>query len=220
MVPRGAPVEYKLERHDMKDETMEVIETALCVWEWYLEGTRTHVDTSQAEQQALWEAAKMRDEWKEAEGGISRLRSHTLALAEVIEATIEKCEDLYDLFHWNEPFDWEIIPWVMDRYLRDISKQGYRGDFDALAGWAKAAYERDHSTEIQEPKEFEVHWSKTYRATGVEKVYATTPVKAELMVEERLGDLEGSLQYHPEYDEVEAVTGRSKKTSTRKDTDG
>jgi hypothetical protein len=201
----------------MKDETMEVIETALCIWEWYLEGIRVHLDTSQAEQHDLWESAKMRDEWREAEGGTPQLRSGILELAEVIESTTKKCEDKYGPIHWNKPFDWEIVPWIMDRYLEEISKQGYLCNLDALAGWTCIACESDHSTDIQE---FEVHWSKAYRATGVEKVYAPNPVKARLMVEEQLGDLEGSLQYYPDEDEVEVVTRPGKYPDGRRDHHG
>lgn len=50
-----------------------------------------------------------------------------------------------------------------------------------------------------------VMWSKTYIASGVEQVRASTAESAEEQVAERLGDLEGSQQYDPDQDTVEAV---------------
>ena len=51
----------------------------------------------------------------------------------------------------------------------------------------------------------EVHWSKTYYASGTEIVEAEDGHEAENIVREKLGDLEGSMQYDPNEDYVEVV---------------
>lgn len=54
-------------------------------------------------------------------------------------------------------------------------------------------------------RDWDVHWSKTYHATGTEHVKAATREEARKRIRERIGDLEGSLQYDPDRDTVEAV---------------
>lgn len=53
-------------------------------------------------------------------------------------------------------------------------------------------------------KEYLVDWAKTYVATGTEKVSASSSSEAEGIVWEKLGDLEGSMQYYPDENSVEA----------------
>lgn len=53
-------------------------------------------------------------------------------------------------------------------------------------------------------KQFDVRWCKTYNSTGVERVTAATAEEAEQLVSDRIGDLEGSMQYEPDWNEVEA----------------
>ena len=53
-------------------------------------------------------------------------------------------------------------------------------------------------------KKYRVEWSKTYRRNGEEIVEAESEYEAEAIVRARLGDLEGSIQYDPEYDFVDA----------------
>ena len=51
----------------------------------------------------------------------------------------------------------------------------------------------------------EVHWSKTYYNSGTEIVEAETRDEAESIVREKIGGLEGSMQYDPNEDYVEWV---------------
>ena len=53
-------------------------------------------------------------------------------------------------------------------------------------------------------KKFAVTWSKTYYAHGEEVIEANSRVEAEEMVEENIGDYEGSMQWIPEENTVEA----------------
>ena len=54
-------------------------------------------------------------------------------------------------------------------------------------------------------RKHEVQWSKTYYASGTEIVEAETGSEAESIVREKLGDLEGSMQWNPDEDEVEVL---------------
>ena len=54
-------------------------------------------------------------------------------------------------------------------------------------------------------KKYKVSWSKTYYASGEVEVEATSRMDAELKVEEKIGDYEGSMQYNPDEDYVEVV---------------
>ena len=49
-----------------------------------------------------------------------------------------------------------------------------------------------------------VSWSKTYYANGEQIVEANSKAEAEGMVEENIGDLEGSLQWNPNQNIIEA----------------
>ena len=53
-------------------------------------------------------------------------------------------------------------------------------------------------------KKYAVTWSKTYYAHGEEVIEANSRVEAEEMVEENLGDYEGSMQWNPDENTVEA----------------
>ena len=56
---------------------------------------------------------------------------------------------------------------------------------------------------------YKVTWSKTYYASGEVEVEATSRMDAELKVEENIGDYEGSMQYNPDEDYVDAVEVKS-----------
>ena len=49
-----------------------------------------------------------------------------------------------------------------------------------------------------------VTWSKTYYAHGEEVVTAKSEVDAQEIIEDKIGDLEGSMQYDPNENYVEA----------------
>ena len=49
-----------------------------------------------------------------------------------------------------------------------------------------------------------VYWSKRYYASSTVEVEANNKEEAEKFVEERMGDYEGSMQYDPDADKVEA----------------
>ena len=53
-------------------------------------------------------------------------------------------------------------------------------------------------------KKYKVEWSKTYYTRGTETVEAESEFAAEDMVRNRMGDLEGSLQWNPDEDTAEA----------------
>lgn len=59
---------------------------------------------------------------------------------------------------------------------------------------------------LPEPKKvsrrFEVDWCKTYHATGSFEIEAPSRGVAEQIAMERIGDLEGSLQYDPDKDDI------------------
>ncbi len=53
-------------------------------------------------------------------------------------------------------------------------------------------------------KKYAVTWSKTYYAHGEEVIEANSRVEAEEMIEENIGDYEGSMQWSPDENTVEA----------------
>ncbi len=53
-------------------------------------------------------------------------------------------------------------------------------------------------------RKYEVSWSKTYYVSGTEIVEAEDGDEAETIVREKIADLEGSLQWNPDEDYVEA----------------
>jgi len=53
--------------------------------------------------------------------------------------------------------------------------------------------------------QYQVHWNKTYYASGVVTIEAESPEQAEQIAWDNLGDYEGSMQYDPEGDLVEAM---------------
>jgi len=53
-------------------------------------------------------------------------------------------------------------------------------------------------------KKYAVTWSKTYYAHGEKVVEANSRVEAEEMIEENIGDYEGSMQWNPNENTVEA----------------
>jgi hypothetical protein len=96
--------------------------------------------------------------------------------------------------HHNGPFSVHIESYA-DQWLKALQMPS-RGDLTE-SDWAdiKSRYT---------PKPYSVTWSKVYYASGTEKVLAMGPAEAEEMVLDRIGDLEGSLQYAGEQDEVHA----------------
>lgn len=57
---------------------------------------------------------------------------------------------------------------------------------------------------VDGPRTWVCHWSKTYHASGTVELQAHTEEEAVAKIRERIGDLEGSMQYDPDKDEVEA----------------
>lgn len=53
-------------------------------------------------------------------------------------------------------------------------------------------------------KKFKVLWIKRYHTSGEETIEAPSAEAAIKIIEEKIGDLEGSLQYNPDEDEIEA----------------
>ena len=53
-------------------------------------------------------------------------------------------------------------------------------------------------------KKYKVSWGKTYYASGEVEVEATSRMDAELKVEENIGNYEGSMQYDPNENYIEA----------------
>tara|TARA_R110000851_G_scaffold10028_1_gene36683 strand:+ start:497 stop:904 length:408 start_codon:yes stop_codon:yes gene_type:complete len=66
-------------------------------------------------------------------------------------------------------------------------------------------------------KKYKVSWSKTYYASGEVEVEATSKMDAELKVEEKIGDYEGSMQYNPDEDYIDAVEVKSVTTQMCED---
>jgi hypothetical protein len=58
-------------------------------------------------------------------------------------------------------------------------------------------------------KKYKVSWTKTYYTSGEVEVEATSRMDAELKVEEEIGNYEGSMQYNPDEDYVDAVEVKS-----------
>lgn len=54
-------------------------------------------------------------------------------------------------------------------------------------------------------KTFDVQWSKTYHATGMVQVEAETEEEAKQIVDENIGDYEGSMQYDPDANTIEVL---------------
>lgn len=180
----------------MSEETKvneeEVAETAMCVWEWVIESLSD-------------DNCPKIPQWREAVQGTASLRSECLILALVIEEELSHIHLETGICHWNKPFDWEVIPAVMERYVEHISKQSFGDDYTTLRSFVREEWKSDHEPEpAPGPREFEVHWSKIYVASGVKTVTARTAEIAEYLVDEMLGDLEGSMNYVPEEDKVEA----------------
>ena len=57
---------------------------------------------------------------------------------------------------------------------------------------------------------YNVQWSKTYIISNVIEVDAKSEKEAEKKVLEMIGDLEGSMQYDPDQDYVEAYKSEEK----------
>lgn len=51
-------------------------------------------------------------------------------------------------------------------------------------------------------KKYIVAWSKVYCASGAVEVEADNEEEAERIVDEQIGDYEGSMQYHPDENEI------------------
>jgi hypothetical protein len=77
---------------------------------------------------------------------------------------------------------------------------GFSPDTLTPAQWASV---RNHYN-LTNDMEWEVNWSKTYIATGTVRVTASSPKDAERQVLDRIGDLEGSMQYLGDEDTAEA----------------
>ena len=54
-------------------------------------------------------------------------------------------------------------------------------------------------------KKYAVTWSKTYYAHGEEVVTAKSETDAQEIIENKIGDLEGSMQWNPDETYVEAM---------------
>ena len=52
---------------------------------------------------------------------------------------------------------------------------------------------------------YTVNWSRTYRASGTIEIEAGSPGEARAIVEEEIGDYEGSMQYTPDDDIIEVT---------------
>ena len=50
---------------------------------------------------------------------------------------------------------------------------------------------------------YTVNWSKAYYCNGVCEVEADSPEEAERLVDEKIGGLEGTMQYHPDDNLIE-----------------
>ena len=61
-------------------------------------------------------------------------------------------------------------------------------------------------------KRFEVHWSKTYVTTGIEEIEAESAIEAEQEISDRIGNLEGSMDYLGDKDTIEAIEVFSENT--------
>jgi len=90
----------------------EIAETAMCIWEWVIENNND----------------PRIELWKELNAGTASLRLHCLHLAKDVEVACIEIYNKTNLAYWNKPFDWEIIPRVMNEYLSHIAKQGFHRD--------------------------------------------------------------------------------------------
>ena len=61
-----------------------------------------------------------------------------------------------------------------------------------------------YSIDMTTKKKFAVTWAKNYCAHGEEVIEANSRVEAEEIMNERIGDLQGSMQYLPDDNYIEA----------------
>ncbi len=62
---------------------------------------------------------------------------------------------------------------------------------------------------------YKVHWTKTYYRSGVEEVKASSAKEAEDIVDNIIGNLEGSMQYDPDKNTIDAEPFVSLKKYTK-----
>ena len=172
-----------------KSITLEIAETALCIWEWY--NSPSH--------------GKAEAEWCQYCGGTAELRTYMLKLAEVILDREKELQREYGYVGWNEPYDWEIIPRIMNAYLFKLqTNTAYSEALDELRACVYDAYMSDHAEDLATLKEFDVDWVKTYYSSGTMRVSARSEEAALEIADSKVGDCEGSMQYAPNRNVFEA----------------
>lgn len=86
-----------------KEYTYEEVEAALCVWEWINDVTLQHSPT-------------VRQDWVELREGVGscELRDGSMTLGKWALKVYNHCLDLSPGIFDSMPFDWEVIPLIMD----------------------------------------------------------------------------------------------------------
>jgi hypothetical protein len=118
-----------------------------------------------------------------------------------------KKDNWYIQSEWTKEEEDAWIAWCIDRLVKTykFTKKAAEEEMfwiNLNYGWKIKAPAKEDSEELFE---FDVAWSKTYYATGTQRVKARTHLEAQLKVEDMIGDLEGSIQYDPECDTVESI---------------
>ena len=162
------------------------VTTAMCVWEWIVENRGTDL--------------RIKD-WLDRAGGTAQLRSDVADLADQLDTY---ATELSVDTGWNSPFDWEVVPKIMDLFLSFPDVYDDDDESAALMAAVRQVYEDDTRVTAKD-RLFHVDWSKTYISSGTETIVARDQLHAESLIQERLGDLEGSMEYDPDYDSVTAT---------------
>lgn len=181
-----------------EEEKLNVTETALCIWEWVVENIRqdSHPPT-----------AALIEDWRSHLQGTSSIRLECIDIAREIEEELRRIStdklEGSDI-QWSEPFDWEIIPRIMESYVRRIARNKFFPCRGSLRDYVWKAWAADQDAPVDD-FEYVVHWSKTYIAIGKERVVANSAEAAEADVWGRIGDLTGCMHYDPHKDVVETI---------------
>lgn len=113
-------------------------------------------------------------------------------------------QDWYTTSQWTEAEQDDWLQWGA-KYMRDFHGFSKKQAEEQMM-WINLTYgwQLSRKPEMRD-KEYEADWSKTYHASGTVRVTAASYKEAQEKVENMMGDLEGSMQYIPECDTVEAI---------------
>lgn len=133
-------------------------------------------------------------------------------LAKVVQPYVKYCKG-QPIRPWETDFDvsWDWLMPVIKK-CEETGADEYEGisvaldslDIDSTYS-AVVEFIKWYNSKEHKPKKYMVCWSKTYTRTGSLEVSAVSEKDAHNKVYEMIGNLEGSLHYHPDEDKIEVI---------------